>query len=336
MENFERFTALPGTPLERAWLEERLKTLSVRESCVLTAAAAQHSPESMAEAVRCLRSLDDYEVCYPADSYLQLGEFCLGQEKALPEEVRPYLDLEQLGRKYEDEHPGLFVGDCYVIYPASAICCGGSLLRGDETWSVKLKLASPSCPNGVWLRLPDYTAPLIDGSVEVAMALNALRVKALEDCTLLEAHCILPEVDDLMEQYSSIPELVRDGNNLGYALGEQGEGAHRWIERFAAALEYEDCRTLRFALDISQNLHCYDWVPCDELSEYGARHLRSCGVSKELVESGCIDLKGYAEDMLEVSGYYLTEDESAYVARNDLEFFYERSTPEQAPDMTME
>ena len=75
---------------------------------------------------------------------------------------------------------------------------------------------------------------------------------------MLEAQCALAEAGVIQEQYDSIEDLVRDGNNLGFVLDEQGQGAEHWRERFDAALEYEECDRLRLALDISQNLNCYE------------------------------------------------------------------------------
>ena len=178
---------------------------------------------------------------------------------------------------------------------------------------------------------------MAEESNEVVLALDELRVKSLEDCTLLEARCILPEAGDLMQQYSSVTELVRDGDNLGYVLDEQGQGEPHWLEKFAAALEYEDCRTLKFALDIAQNLHCYEWVPRDGIKEFAADHLRSCGVPDELIQSGDIDLKAYAEDLLETSGYMEANDESGYLIRNAQEFVREYTAQQQTQeDMTMQ
>lgn len=42
-----------------------------------------------------------------------------------------------------------------------------------------------------------------------------------------------------------------------------------------------------------------------------------------------IDLEGYGVDLLEEAGYVLTSDESAYIARNNREFLYEWSNPEE-------
>ncbi len=79
-----------------------------------------------------------------------------------------------------------------------------------------------------------------------------------------------------MEQYDSVIELVRDGGNLGFVMEEQGQGEPYWLEKFAAALEYEGCRSLKFALDISQNLHCYDWVPKRGLGDIRRRSAAGC------------------------------------------------------------
>ena len=246
------------------------------------------------------------------------------------------MDFERLGQQYEDAHPGLFIGSCYVVYPAPVDPQYIPVPQlEDNDWSVKLKLASPDVPEGVWLRLPDHDGNMAENSSEVALALDALRVNSLEDCTLLEARCILPEAGDLMEQYDSVTELVRDGDNLGYVLDERGQGEAHWLEKFAAALEYEGCHTLRFALDISQNLHCYEWIPQEGLRDFAANRLRSCEVSDELVRSGCIDLDRYAEDMLETSGYMQASGGTGYLLRNSREFIREYAAAKPG-SMTMQ
>ena len=337
MWEFEELMILPGTEQERDWLAERLSTLSKKEKHIVSAIVISARPESMAEAINQLLSMEDYGVCFPAGSYAQLGSFYLRHEAHLPERTMYYADLERIGMMYEDRHPGLFIGSCYVAYPSGPVplrYTGQGLIPVDDGWSVKVKLASPTIPEGVWLRLPDHSA--VSGQPdEVALALDELNVRSLEDCVLMDARCGRPQLGDLMEQYADALELVNDGSDLGYALEEQGQGTPRFLERFAAALEFENCHDLRFALDIIQNLHCYEWIPCDSLKEFGRRKLLEAGVAEELLSSGCIDLEGYAADLLEEAGYVLTAAESAYITRNSREFIYERSAPEEA-GMTME
>ncbi len=338
MENFyfAYLTMLPGTPQEQTWLKKRLETLSVRENYILAAAAARRLPESMSDAIDCIQSLDDYSVCSPAGSYEALGEYYLRQNTELPEDVLPHVDLDQLGQWYEDAHPGTFIGDCYVAYPdASTLQHSGHSLPKDDGWSIRMKLSSPAVPDGVWLRLPDYDGGIAGESGEVTAALDALRVKSLDECTLLEAQCILPGIRNLVEQYGSVSDLVTDANNLGYVLDEQGQGEAHWREKFAAALEYEGCLTLRFALDISQSLNLYEWVSQDDLADYAEKHLRSLGVKEELIQSGCIDLKGYAKNLLETSGYMQTSGKTGYLLRDEQSFIYRYTAPEQG-GMTMQ
>ena len=336
MYDFEGLSTLHGPPQYQAYVKERMETLSVRESYVLTAALMRAPPRDAEETVDCLNSLADYDIIQ-AGNYEELGRLSL-QSIKLPEDVLPYMDFEQLGQMYEDKHPGLFIGHCYVAYPKQPSPPirqeNGAPLLWDDSWSVKLKLASPAVPEGVWLRLPNYDGQVTEKSGEVMLALEELKVKSLKDCTLLDARCVLPEVGDLMKQYDSVTELVRDGDNLGFVLDEQGQGEPHWLEKFAAALEYEGCHTLKYALDISQNMHCYEWVSGEDLADFAARHLRDEGVPEDLIQSGAINLDDYAEDLLETSGYMEASGETGYLLRNSRDFIYEHAAPEQG-GMTM-
>lgn len=123
-----------------------------------------------------------------------------------------------------------------------------------------------------------------------------------------------------MEQYDSIPELIEDGDTLGYFLDARGQGDTHWMEKFTAALEYEGCQTLKFALDIAQNLPCYEWMSSSELEDYAVERLRSRYVPGSLIQSGVINLEGYAAEQLKKSGYRLAGGESGYIIRNHREF----------------
>lgn len=319
------------TEVEKAWANQRVSELSVKERCQFYAAMQSIRPQTGEEAVNLLLNLSDYEVCYPAGSYEQLGRFAL-EGKSYPPTILPYIDVDVLGRKYEDEHPGLFVGSCYVQYPAQhthpAYERKNPQTLKDDGWSVKLKLASPAKPEGVWIRLPDYALPNDGKPDEIAIALNELGVQQIDECTLLDAKCILPEVGELMEQYDTLADLVYDGNDLGFVLDEQGQGMPNFMDRFNAALKYEDCHTLAFALDISQNLECYTYIPQKELRDFAVRRLWDLGMPNDLLSSGAIDFDQFAADMLEQEGYQSAGGGRGFIARNCREFVWERSEPE--------
>ncbi len=59
MSDFKEFCNLPGTPEEKKWLRERLETLTVKESIILTVAQMRQPAVTAADAVRQLCSLLD-------------------------------------------------------------------------------------------------------------------------------------------------------------------------------------------------------------------------------------------------------------------------------------
>ncbi|MPM14300.1 hypothetical protein SDC9_60662 [bioreactor metagenome] len=319
MKTFEALNRLPSTPQEMMWLRERMETLSVKESLILSAALMGKPACDARDVINIFQTMSDYEVCYPAGSYEALGRFCLRYDAQLPQELGDYIDLEQLGKNYEDEHPGAFIGNCYVeySYQGPATRYDGTNLAAcvDDGWSVKVKLASERCPDGVWLRLPDYEDANDGRPDEMRITLDELDVKGVDECTLLEARCILPEVGDLTEQYDRASDLVYDGQNLGFVLDERGQGMQNFMELYAGALEYEDCRTLAEALDIAESLNRYEIIPDVSLREYAEQELKKQGVALPESVAASFHYEEYAAALLERRGFLLTRDESAYVGK---------------------
>lgn len=52
------------------------------------------------------------------EAYAALGRYYLAHETSVPEELYEYMDLGAIGCRYEDEHPGVFIGSDYVQYPS--------------------------------------------------------------------------------------------------------------------------------------------------------------------------------------------------------------------------
>lgn len=341
LNDFDYLSELPGEEREQNWIRMRLGTLSVREGVVLTAAAQAAPPENTVQAINQLQTLDEYTVCLDAGSYEALGRRYLLNETRMPQDALPFIDLDEIGRQYGDKHPGLFSGSYYIQCPKTSpkpVYQSGMALPTDDDWSVKLKLASPAVPEGVWLRLPGLEQYGDESSTEEALVLRELCVRRWDECTLVDAKCILPEAGNLLEQYDNAADLIYDGTQLGYILGERGQGSLTFMERYTAALKLEHCRDLKLALDISQNLSCYNWVSCGDLEASAAGLLLDAGVSEELIRASGIDLAAYKAHLLEAQGYTLSPDEGAYIRRNNEEFHYVYSTPaqsQQEPGMTM-
>jgi len=327
----EMLLRLPGTVDEREWLEDHLEVLSVKERIALAAAVAREPPRDMAAAVNCLLSLEWYEVRSHVGSYEALGEFFLHGQNARKEHL-PYFDLPALGLLYEEQHPGQFIGNCYVEYPKNqhTLHYDDSELPEEEAegWSVRLKLASEAVPEGVWVRLPDYDEAFSEPG-DLMLALDELGVKRIQECTLLDARCVLPWVRDLAGQYEKIEDLLYDGQELGFLLN--GQDRPDFAGRFAAALEFEDCRRLDDAVRIGRDLDSYDLVCVDDLIEQVRQDLdketwAKCG---DAVKNR-FNYEAYAAALAEQQGYQVTDDEYYFIRKRD-----PPELEQQPPSMTM-
>lgn len=260
----------PANDIEKQWLLDRLKTLSAREAYQLAAmmlttgrlrevsgkegdelllAVLKLDRKETTETINCLLSLSDYQVLCPAGGYEKLGEYYLRYEAEMPEAVLPYANLQQIGFRYEELHPGVFIGDCFVVLPGrepKQTYDGTNLDKVQETdWSLRLRLAAPAVPKGAWACLPDHAFAEPDSRLgEIALALRELKAETIQECDLLEVRCSLPGITILQDEYDDLNDLIRDGNDLGFLLEEQGQGMPDFMEKFTAALEYENCHRL--------------------------------------------------------------------------------------------
>ena len=95
----------------------RPDALSDDEKTILSAIVLQ---KGEAEAGQILANsqeqLSDYTILKGVNSYAALGRYYLANETTVPEELYEYMDLGALGCRYEDEHPGVFIGSDYVRY----------------------------------------------------------------------------------------------------------------------------------------------------------------------------------------------------------------------------
>ena len=172
---------------------------------------------------------------------------------------------------------------------------------------------------------------------EIRLALRELKVQTVQACSLLEVRCSLPELSIGLDEYQDLADLIYDGNDLGYMLQEQGQGAPHFLEEFRAALEYEHCHDFKLALDIASNWNCYDYCPTTETGRFGEEVLQKQGdtVFRDPVLKGGIDLKAYGEAHLEQRGYLLNAAGTGYIRRNGQEFRHERTEPQSEFGMTM-
>ena len=133
--------------------------------------------------------------------------------------------------------------------------------------------------DGVWVGFPD-TGEYMDAAHpdELLLALDALEVESVTECIAVDVDCCLPQLKDILSQYGLRVGTCPPCHRLWLHLGvRQGQGEPRWLDKWQAVMELEDCHRLDYALDLAQNLHCYHFMPRDmDLADFG----------KELAKTG--------------------------------------------------
>ena len=109
-------------------VRHRIGTLTADEETILTAIVLRYDPESTEQAMGLLDHVSDYTILKGVNCYESLGRYYLAHDTSVPEELYEYMNLDALGCRYEDEHPGVFVGNDYVQYPPQT-----------QTMSMKMK-----------------------------------------------------------------------------------------------------------------------------------------------------------------------------------------------------
>ena len=321
---------LPGTAEETQFLSWRLSEMSVRERYLLEGASQLQSVDTAADLINLTEQLDSFSLCLGTTDDAALGAYAARYREKIPEKEISLLNTARWGRDLRERHGGVFTSGGFVeqTSPLQQRYTAGDSLSGLEASdaAMRLKLASAHCPDGVWLMLPDHE-PVTGEPDELAAAREALGVTGWDGAVLLEAKCCLWNIMNPASQYATLEQLIDAGNNLGYVLEEQGQGIACFDKYFRAAMELEGCTRLDEALDISQNLNCYDFIPSEEHWERFGRRLagRSGIVDPDSAAALYFDYAGYCRSEIERLGLKRCAD--GYIARNGQELIHEFSEP---------
>ncbi len=117
-EHIQREDDRPLSCAAREAFRCRPDALSDDEKTILSAIVLQKGEAEAGEILaNSPEQLSDYTILKGVNSYAALGRYYLANETTVPEELYEYMDLGALGCRYEDEHPGVFIGSDYVRYP---------------------------------------------------------------------------------------------------------------------------------------------------------------------------------------------------------------------------
>ena len=238
---------------EHDWLERRFESMTAKECLLFAGALALEHPERIDRAMELANQLPRFDLYYGASDNEALGRFVLEHlERPSPKAV-PFLHVGQVGAAYQEQDRGIFCQGHYLRRSSLTIPRPeeSKLLQpvvGD--YAIRVKLASRSNMDGVWVGFPD-TGEHMDVAYpdELLLGLEALQAETLQECIVLEVDCCLPQLRDIPSQYDSAGELVRHAIDFGYVWAEQGQGEPHWLDKWQAVLELEDCHRLDQALD---------------------------------------------------------------------------------------
>ncbi len=329
---------LPGTPEELRFLENRFAEMAVRERYLLEGASQLQSINNAADLINLTEQLDCFAFYYGATDDKALGDYMATYRENATYAQLPFLDLARWGKDMRERHGGVFVSGGFVEQISPCQQCYDSTNLDQlpsEIASIRLKVASNSCPNGIWLKLPDHEIYTYEPD-EFNVTLKELGITKWCHAVLLEAKCCFDNLGNLSEQYDSLERLIEDGNNLGYALEERGQGMACFEDWFRAAMELESCTRLDEALDISLNLRCYDFIPDERHWEYIGKKLalRDKIVDPDSTAGMYFNYAAYCKAEVERLG--LQPCTYGYIARNNQEFIREFSRPTNEPSLSMQ
>lgn len=339
MKNLENILeSLETNQEEIEYLQERFKEISVKERYILEGALELNEINNATDLINLTEQLYRFAYYPNVADERSLGEYVAKYKEHAKDEALKFINTEKLGREYHEDFQGEFTDKGYVIqrgiieqiYDGTNI---DELSKGD--WAVKIKLSSKDNPEGVWVNLPDYERATGEAD-ELVLALEYLGIEDINEAKLEDAKSILPNIKDLKEQYESIEELVIDGNNLGYLLDEPYDDKDLFLEHFNSAMELENCTRLDYAIDISQNLDCYNYLPkTANLERYG----RFVADRDKIVKEGSIlgdnfDYVKYAKADIEKEE--LVSCKYGFIKRNDEKFHYQFSKEPTNIGLSME
>ena len=180
---FDLLDGFEMTKSEYDWLERRFENMTVKEALLFRGAMQIERPEKTCDVMQVINQLDHYELFYGAGDDAGLGRFVMEQIKRPASPTRAYLNPAKVGAAYRQRVGSAFCDGHFIKISSLTVPLLDSGLtqypdKGD--YGIRVKLASRSNMNGVWVGFPD-TSEYMDSSHpdELLLALDALEAETL-------------------------------------------------------------------------------------------------------------------------------------------------------------
>ncbi len=313
---------------ELDYLAKRLEGMSEIEKAAFEGVIKMEEAPDLVKLINLTYNLSECQVLYKVHNDEQLGKFYVENEfvtelENAPEIVLKYLDYEKVGRTYREAERGVFTGNGYVVQtePKLELVYDGSNIprsEDDSGYVFKLHLIKgedclePEKAKGVWLKLPASEA-------DIASALSELGAASFFDCIFTHCRSSIPYFEDVFSESEDIDKI----NILSKTISKIMDSDT--VTKYKAALQYEYCTDLDFAIDIAQNLDCYTFYPsfCSP-GDYGRQILlKISGLPPEDMAFKLLGFQKYGEAKMQEHKAQFTD--YGLIFRNEKEFVFEFS-----------
>lgn len=262
------------------------------------------TPVTMRELINLAYNLDCYEYRPGVVDDRTLGNVALENDlldiiTGLPEDVLDLMDEEKVGREMRRSEMGTFTGTGYIFpngMPAQELYDGIHLpdIPDMPEGVISVQLIGIDRPEevGVWMDLPA-------DKQKVQEVLKKLKESSFDRCLIkgsISAVFPYPLTGD---------EDIEKLNTLAWKIREFPD--QRTLAKFKAILEMECCSEIDFALDVTENLDCYDFDPkMYSPATYAEYIFREAGIDPEDPAFAGFDFMGYGERQMGQVGHVQT------------------------------
>lgn len=317
---------------ELNYLARRLSNMNDFEKAAYEGVVKMEKDPDLVKLINLTYNLDNCNVVFEAHNDEQLGKFYVENDFIeelinVPDEALRYIDYEKVGRIRREAENGVFTKNGYVVQtePEMQIVYDGTNIpKPDEDTGYVFELYlikacyEPEKAEGVWLKLP-ATEP------EIASVLSKLGA-SLDECVFTHCKSNMSCFTDVFSENEDIEML----NILSNAISKIISG--NMGAKYKAALQYENCTDLDFAVDIANNLDCYNFYPdLSSPEDYGRQALLEASkLQADDIAFKHLDFRRYGEAKMEANGVKSTD--YGLICRNEKEFvfrFYQQPTGQQ-------
>lgn len=291
--------------------------------------ATENNPCDMKKLINTTYNLKEWQSISGIGNDKDLGEFYIENDmvaelRDAPEAVLKYLDYEKIGRAYREAEKGKFIGNSYIFNfntEFEVVYDGNHLPEQsvDEDYVFKLLI----CGGDFYPEKKDdcFCLKLPATADEISCALKDQNIFSLNDCVVYTNESTIPRLCGVFSNYEDIDKIRLLADRIS-ELEDQG-----MMAKYKAVLELTDCTDIDYALDLTQNLDCFDFYP--EMSspvDYGKMALlKVSGLKPDDLALKLLRFEWYGRAMMEQDGAGTTE--YGLVLRNERDLVLEYFQP---------